>query len=212
MVIYLITNLVNGKYYVGKTERSKAEARWCEHADDSVKHPERAPLLYRAFRKYGLVNFAFEILGEANSAEQLNTLEQLWIAVLHSADAAFGYNLTLGGTGGKPNAATLEKLRVPKTDEHKKNLSASRKGKSLLVTQMSTPAARSKAWETRRANASLINGFSATTRDAMSKAATERVSENPEHLIKARAARRPQVRGPLGTFIPRAPEKEALNG
>src|SRR5208282_6796272 len=70
MFIYLITNLVNGKVYVGKTE-NRPEKRWHDHCSAARRHPERAPLLYRAMRKYGQAAFTFEVLTVATSATQL---------------------------------------------------------------------------------------------------------------------------------------------
>lgn|SRR5208282_3932566 len=204
MFIYLITNAVNGKYYVGKTEL-RPQKRWHDHCSCSRRHPERAPLLYRAMNKYGMSAFAFEVIAEASSAEQLNALEQLWILALNSANPVHGYNLTLGGTGGPPSDITREKLRCPKSEEHKRNLSEAKRG--CDVSHMASAASRAKAWATRRRNTSLINGMSTTTRMRMSQAASQRAVEHPEHLVTARASRRPQVRGPLGTFIPHGSER-----
>jgi len=202
--IYLITNAVNGKYYVGMTEL-RPQKRWHDHCSCSRRHPERAPLLYRAMNKYGLSYFSFEVIAEASSPEQLNMLEQLWIWALRSSDPTVGYNLTLGGTGGPPTEMTRDKLRGPKSEEHKRNLSEAKKG--CDVSHMASATTRAKAWATRRRNTSLIHGMSITTRIRMSKAASRRAVEHPEHLVTARASRRPQVRGPLGTFVPRDPER-----
>ncbi len=210
MFIYLITNLVNGKYYVGKTEQPPLR-RWSAHKADSLKRPERAPLLYRAMRKYGTDSFRFDVIAAATTVEQLNALEQLWICVLRSADPTVGYNLTLGGTGGVPNTATREKLRAPKSAEHRKHLSESKVG-NTDVSSMVTAVARAKAWATRRRNTSLTRGVSDSTRAAMSLAARNRARLNPKHLVAARAARRAQVRGPHGEFISSAPRKETQNG
>ena len=48
--IYTITNKVNGKMYVGKTNNFKR--RQYKHF-----HQEECPILKRAFTKYGLENF-----------------------------------------------------------------------------------------------------------------------------------------------------------
>jgi group I intron endonuclease len=201
--IYLITNTINGKYYVGKTELPPLK-RWHDHCSCARRSSKRAPLLYRAMNKHGLTSFSFEVIAETNSSDQLNKLEQLWIWALDSTNPECGYNLTFGGTGGPPTEATREKLRGPKSEEHKRNLSEAKRGSS--VAHMASAEARTKAWATRRRNTSLINGMSTTTRMRMSQAASRRAVEHPEHLVTARASRRPQVRGPLGTFIPRDSE------
>ncbi len=58
MVIYKITNTINGKAYVGQTVQSNPRARWYQHKENAKKqkHP-----LYCAMRKYGVHNFKFEI-------------------------------------------------------------------------------------------------------------------------------------------------------
>ena len=51
--IYLITNTINDKKYVGQT-RQTVEERWKEHKND-VKR--RKTPLYRAMKKYGIDKF-----------------------------------------------------------------------------------------------------------------------------------------------------------
>lgn len=63
MLIYKITNQVNGKCYIGQTIKS-AEERWKEHRQHAFgTHPnDQNKALYRAIRKYGLDNFTFEVV------------------------------------------------------------------------------------------------------------------------------------------------------
>ena len=66
--IYCITNLINGKQYVGKTT-STIEERFREHCSDSKKERcERRPL-YNAMNKYGIENFVVEELIECPNDE-----------------------------------------------------------------------------------------------------------------------------------------------
>ena len=53
--IYKITNLVNGKSYVGQTIRT-IEERWKQHIKDSKGNKDDF-YLHRAIRKYGKENF-----------------------------------------------------------------------------------------------------------------------------------------------------------
>lgn len=57
--IYKIENKTNGKIYIGQS--INIEERWKQHKKDSSRVECS---LYRAFRKYGLENFNFEILEE----------------------------------------------------------------------------------------------------------------------------------------------------
>lgn len=91
--IYKITNLINGKCYIGKTERSIAE-RWGEH----LRHRKTLDLpLHRALNKYGIDNFQIEQIEECSSAE-VDARENYWI--MHYDSCNSGYNCTLGGEGG----------------------------------------------------------------------------------------------------------------
>lgn len=49
--IYLITNNINKKKYVGKTTQS-IEKRWQEHISESKREKREIRPLYRAIRKY----------------------------------------------------------------------------------------------------------------------------------------------------------------
>jgi group I intron endonuclease len=99
MYIYLITNLVNGKYYVGQTIKKNIHARWNAHLREMRSGSNFR--LHNAIRKYGTENFTIEMLTTATSWEQLNQLERIWIISLHSYDRATGYNMTMGGDGVK---------------------------------------------------------------------------------------------------------------
>lgn len=92
--IYKITNIINGKAYIGQS--IDIDRRWkTEKADSNNKnsHSYDYPLM-RAFRKYGLDSFKFEIIEEC-CAEELNQKEVYWIEYF---DTFFhGYNQTFGG-------------------------------------------------------------------------------------------------------------------
>ena len=92
--IYKITNLVNGKVYIGQSTNIKR--RWKDHKKDAFwrSGPDYDYPLYRAMRKYGLDNFSFEIIEECNKNE-LNEKEKFYIAQYNSYKN--GYNQTEGG-------------------------------------------------------------------------------------------------------------------
>lgn len=90
-VIYLITNNLNGKQYVGKTTRS-LNIRMNHHKCGGDLHIDRA------IRKYGRENFTVEVLEECYTVEQLNEREIFWIAALNCKHPN-GYNHTDGGEG-----------------------------------------------------------------------------------------------------------------
>lgn len=82
--IYQIVNNINGKGYIGQSRN--IEKRWLAHKESKEDYP-----LYKAFRKYGVENFTFQILEEC-STEDLNEKEKFYIKTEHSE-----YNQTEGG-------------------------------------------------------------------------------------------------------------------
>ena len=95
--IYLITNLINSKKYVGKTTTTIDE-RWQEHCKDSRKDRCNKRPLYDAFNKYGIENFKIEELEYVEDNEKLKDREIYWIQELQTYGRN-GYNATKGGDG-----------------------------------------------------------------------------------------------------------------
>lgn len=93
--IYAITNKVNGKKYIGKTNHS-IEKRFREHLSDSKKDRCKDRPLYRAINKYGESNFVLELIEEVPycySGER----EIHWIDYYGTYSS--GYNATKGADG-----------------------------------------------------------------------------------------------------------------
>lgn len=108
-VIYKITNLVNGKIYVGQTS-SRPQKRWNEHCCAARKKSPKLAI-HRAMAKYGFGNFAMEVIDSAQLQEELNDKEKIWIVKLNSNKLGHGYNLTAGGEGCLyPNPAVSAKM------------------------------------------------------------------------------------------------------
>ena len=90
--IYKITNTTNDKCYIGQSR--DIEARWTKHLSIYKHNSTPECELYRAFKKYGIKQFTFEVIEEC-SIEELNEREIYWIA--HYDSFYNGYNMTLGG-------------------------------------------------------------------------------------------------------------------
>jgi hypothetical protein len=95
--IYVITNLLNSKKYVGKTTTTIKE-RWQEHCADSKKPRCNRRPLYNAFAKYGIENFRIEELEYVEDNNQLDSKEIYWIQELQTYGCT-GYNATKRGDG-----------------------------------------------------------------------------------------------------------------
>jgi group I intron endonuclease len=97
MFIYKITNIINGKVYVGKTTDT-VESRWVDH--QKIARQGEGYYFHNAIRKYGPSNFQTEILAVASSKEELAGLEKHFISLYDSRNSEIGYNLAPGGEGG----------------------------------------------------------------------------------------------------------------
>lgn len=91
MIIYKITNKINGKCYIGQTSISTKE-RWARHCEPSSK----CYGLSNAIKKYGKENFIIEELGQYKNQEDLNNAEMYFISWFNCMTPN-GYNLTEGG-------------------------------------------------------------------------------------------------------------------
>lgn len=92
--IYKITNLINQKAYIGKTEYRNPNKRWQEHCCESKKERSQHRAIYRALKKYGIENFQFEILEETQEPNEREVYYIQFYNTFHN-----GYNETLGGEG-----------------------------------------------------------------------------------------------------------------
>lgn len=95
--IYCITNLYNGKRYIGQSV--DIERRWKQHKETEKKGSDMS-LIHKAMRKYGLNNFAFDILYLCPSY-MLAEVERYYILQLGtlSTNKPGGYNVTLPSAG-----------------------------------------------------------------------------------------------------------------
>lgn len=98
--IYLITNNINGKKYVGQTIRT-VEDRYKAHLN-KVKHNNDNQYLYAAMNKYNIENFSIKQLEKVvckdkkSLVSKLNEKEIYYISELNTRKPN-GYNMTDGG-------------------------------------------------------------------------------------------------------------------
>lgn len=114
--IYLRTNKINGKKYVGQAVDIKQR----EYTWNTISHHYAGKAIDAARAKYGIDNFDFEILKECDDKE-LNKWEMYYIKELNTK-VPYGYNMTDGGDGTSGFSLS---------EEHKRKLSESHKGKKL---------------------------------------------------------------------------------
>jgi hypothetical protein len=103
-LIYKCTNIQNNKMYIGQTTQN-FERYKKNHIKSALNNSDNdSKYFYCAIRKYGEQNFKWEILGYANSKEELDEFEIETIFFYRSFSAnnikfdnIYGYNMTKGG-------------------------------------------------------------------------------------------------------------------
>jgi group I intron endonuclease len=111
--IYLVTNKLNGKQYVGQTVT--------EHSRHGHGHA-----IKRAYKKHGFSSFTYEhILSSVEDTKFLDFAEQFWIKVFNSL-APNGYNIESGGRWGKRTNVKTN-LGKKASEETRKKMSESQK-------------------------------------------------------------------------------------
>ena len=96
--LYMITNDINEKVYIGKTYTPLSD-RWKRHIKDTYRTDRNNNnKFYNAIRKYGPEHFKIELIDKFEEGI-LEQKEQEYIAKYDSYHN--GYNSTLGGDGIK---------------------------------------------------------------------------------------------------------------
>lgn len=108
MLVYKITNKINGKAYIGQT-RGSLRVRWLQH----IKLRSKCSALKNALKKYGVDNFVIEEIALAINEDQLAELESKYIKEFNTLSPA-GYNLTTGGEGARHSEESIRKLSESK--------------------------------------------------------------------------------------------------
>lgn len=96
MIIYMATNRINYKEYIGQTI-SNLQRRKNQHIQNSLSKKDNT-YFHAAIRKYGSNNFDWEILHDnITNMNDLKKLEMFYIELYDTFNN--GYNLTKGGEG-----------------------------------------------------------------------------------------------------------------
>ncbi|KKN47797.1 hypothetical protein LCGC14_0659180 [marine sediment metagenome] len=113
--IYQVTNLVNGKVYIGQTVHS-IERRFAAHINNA--QGGKATALCHAIRKYGAANFSLGLLATCASLDEMNGSEIKYIDQYDSYRN--GYNMTMGGDGS-PGLEHSEESKAIRSQRMKGN-------------------------------------------------------------------------------------------
>jgi len=147
MLVYVITNNVNGKQYVGQTIQTLKQ-RWQHHGWKSTTSTGRHPIAL-AMRKYGKAKFSIIQLEQCFTQKQLDEQETFWAHKLNTFSPN-GYNLKTGNGPGSCSPEVGKKISLALKGRKisgawKKRLSQSHKGLpvpaiTLAALQANRPA------------------------------------------------------------------------
>lgn len=120
--IYKITNQINGKMYIGKTEHINPYDRWKEHKSDYKRRKNENRRLYNSMNYHGIDNFSFEVIDCVEDGQPLCEAEKYYINKYRTYIGFFdcnGYNCSLGGDGRSYlNLDEQEVIRIHKENEY----------------------------------------------------------------------------------------------
>lgn len=102
--IYKITNNLNNHFYIGQSKNIKK--RWYSHKKNAEVVKNHYTVLEKAFHKYGIKNFSFEVL-EKCEIDKLDEREIFYIDTLKPE-----YNMNLGGSGNTGYVVTDETKKI----------------------------------------------------------------------------------------------------
>ena len=114
-IIYLVTNKINGKKYVGQTIQ-----KWPYRKNKHFNSSNPYSIIDKALQKYGKENFKWEILEKnMDNQKNLNLLEKFWIIYFKTRTFEWGYNIKEGGSNGSYSKES--KLKMSKSQTGKKH-------------------------------------------------------------------------------------------
>lgn len=147
MVVYLATNLINNKQYVGYTTKTLKERISTHIYKSRCKLNKHYFYLFKqALRKHGTDNFKWEVLEECFTKEECCKKEIFYISKYNTISPN-GYNLTEGGNGGFQSDET--KLKI--SESVKKYWEVNRESNALVkATKEDRVNWAKKSWEIKK--------------------------------------------------------------
>lgn len=125
--IYKITNTINGKSYIGKSENLAKRMKY--HINSLHNGSNKNIHLQNAYTNYGAGTFTIEILEEIQDDTDIDEREKYWIEYYKTYDREHGYNLTKGGDGGN---SYVECMADVEREEHYKRHKELRSGENNI--------------------------------------------------------------------------------
>jgi group I intron endonuclease len=228
--IYKISNLSNGKVYIGQGKN--IHKRWIEHKWELNNHKHHNSYFQRSWDKYGKDNFSIEVI-EKCQLEDLNDRETYWIRFHKSNIREYGYNANDGGDSRKMNEETKEKIRISNTgkvrsqetcdligeihrgrktsDETKNKIRMAKLGtkqsKETIDKRVNSRKGFSPSKETREKMSIIMTGKKRTSEQVAKMIGKQVSDETREKQSKARLGKEPWNKGKTGVYSEERLEK-----
>lgn len=151
-VIYRITNMANGHYYIGSAE-SFARREW-QHKYELRKNNHKNPRLQAAWNRYGEEMFVFEVLEDVPTDRTAFDIENTYLMQCVGHPDCYNINTD----------AYVPRLGIPHTEASKEKTSRNRKGKAAgpdhyRYGQQVAPEVRAKISATQKGRPSPRKGL-----------------------------------------------------
>lgn len=124
-VIYKITNVVNGKFYVGSTMDTRERFR--THRNKLRGNRHHCAHLQAAWNKYGEACFRFTVVEEVASVEALQSAEDVWLSQWVGKEGCYNAGIRSGAPWRGAKKEDMPNFGVVVSPEQKAKISATLK-------------------------------------------------------------------------------------
>jgi group I intron endonuclease len=177
MIVYVATNKINGKQYIGYTTKSlntRIKGHLKKAYDKNGKHYNYH--FQKAIRKYSINNFSWDILFKCSNKQECCAKEIEYIKIYNSL-APNGYNLTQGGDGGIQS--DLTKLKISNSVKLIHKLYPEKYDRMKILSYEERSLQAKKAWQTKK-----DRGYKKLSGYKMSIESKEKMSNTKNKLNK----------------------------
>lgn len=138
MHVYVITNTINGKLYVGQHAGKYLDKYLDRNVRYALRNKGNKTYLYNAIRRYGPEAFSIRSIHSCADKAGMDAAEIAYIKFFGTQDPDLGYNITAGGGGRLGTVTGLH------TEEWKQNMSSVMKGRKITWSQKISDAQKGR--------------------------------------------------------------------
>lgn len=171
-IVYITTNLINGKRYVGKHKTNNT---------NFDNYLGSGKLISHSIKKHGKENFTRDIIDIAYSLKDLNDKEKFWIEYFNAVESDDFYNIASGGDGGIIYKEHPRGMLGKKHSEHKKEK------QRILMKKLNEDGIVGTNWKNGHPRGMLNKNHTQETKNKISKS-SKGVKKPLDHGLKVSMA------------------------